>query len=362
MVFFIHMRVLPFFILVWVVVFLMHWLVYVSISEAFLISVPYAYLFLSLLSVSYLVASFLVRKVGGVVSDLIYFGAATWLGTIFIIFSVQLPYAIVHLVTGYSSALISGGLFGLAIALSVYALWSGRSITTREYTLPLKHLKKPLRAVHLTDIHIGTVHQTQFLKQVVEMTNALAPEVVFITGDLFDGSVVIDESILGPLNTIAAPTFFSNGNHEEYEGLGKVRQTLSHLKIELLENRMVVHEVMQVVGVNDRQSLKRGETLGGILDSLALDPTLPTVLLYHTPVEWEAARARGVGLMLSGHTHNGQIYPFTLLVRLAFKYIKGLYEIDGKYLHVSPGTGTWGPPMRLGSRNQITVLNLVPGE
>ncbi|HCC05097.1 TPA: hypothetical protein DEP58_02205 [Patescibacteria group bacterium] len=65
-------------------------------------------------------------------------------------------------------------------------------------------------------------------------------------------------------------------------------------------------------------------------------------------------------MMFSGHTHNGQIFPFTLLVRMFFTYINGLYENEGKYLHVSPGTGTWGPPMRLGSHNQITLFDLQP--
>jgi hypothetical protein len=356
------MRMLVFLVVAFAVMFFMHWTVYVSLTSAFDTTLPNAYPLLTALSASYLVASLLVRKVGGAVADGIYFVAATWLGTIFILFSLQLISLIFSLVTGISSLWLSGSLFIFGLNLAAYAIWNGRRLTVKEYTIPLKNLTKSLRMVHLSDIHIGTVHQTRFLERVVALTNEQTPDLVCITGDLFDGSVAIDESILAPLNTLVAPTFFSNGNHEEYEGLNHVRETLGHIKVELLENRHVVHKGIQIIGVNDRQSLRRSETLSGILDSLKLDATLPTILMYHTPVEWDAARAKGVGLMLSGHTHNGQIYPFTLLVRLFFKYVVHLYEKDGHYLHITPGTGTWGPPMRLGSNNQVTVLHLVPGE
>jgi predicted MPP superfamily phosphohydrolase len=354
------MRFAIFVLIGWSVLFSMYTLVYLTLTEAFGFYWSYWQLIVGALALSYFAASLIVRKFEGVIANVFYFGAATWLGIIFIIFSVLLPYQLVHSLTGFTSNLLAGVLFGLSVGLSVYAIFNGRRLIIKEYTLPIEKLAKPIKAVHLTDIHIGTVHQIKFLEEVVSKTNNLKPDVVYITGDLFDGSVPIDENILAPLNTLLAPAFFSNGNHEEYEGLKYVRETLSTIRVELLENRMVVHEGIQVVGVNDRQSLKKEETLGGILDTMSLDPALPTVLMYHTPVEWNDAQAKGVDLMLSGHTHNGQIYPFTLMVRLSFKHIMGLYEEGGKYLHVSPGTGTWGPPMRLGSRNQITVLNLVP--
>jgi predicted MPP superfamily phosphohydrolase len=354
------MRFVIFILFGWGILFFMHCLVYLTIADAMNISWTYWYVITGALAFSYFIASILVRKFEGLLANVFYFAAATWLGVIFIIFSVLLPYEILHILTGFNSVLLVQILFGLAVGLSIYAIFNGRRLIIKELTIPIDKLTNVVKAVHLTDIHIGTVHQIKFLEEVVEKTNKLKPDVVYITGDLFDGSVPIDENILAPLNRLEAPAFFSNGNHEEYEGLKYVRETLSNIRVELLENRMIVHEGIQVVGVNDRQSLKKGQTLGSILENMHLNSNLPTVLMYHTPVEWHDARANGVDLMLSGHTHNGQIYPFTLLVKVFFKYIKGLYMEDGKYLHVSPGTGTWGPPMRLGSRNQITVLNLVP--
>jgi hypothetical protein len=356
------MRFLFFISLVWTITFFLHWLSYTSLSIAFGFELPYWGFILSFLSGSYLLASGLVRKIHTKATDVIYFIAASWLGTIFIIFSFQLVYTLVEVFTGYTSSTAVGVLFVVSLILSVYALYNGHRMTQREYTLPIAGLQKTVRAVHLTDIHIGTVHQTAFLTHVVQITNKYKPDVVYITGDLFDGSVPVTKQMLTPLNALTAPVFFSNGNHEEYEGLQYVRDTVGDININQLENSMVMNNGIQVVGINDRLSLKKDESVGTVLDSLHLDMHLPTVLLYHTPVEWHEARERGVDVMLSGHTHNGQIYPFTLLVRMFFKYIKGLYEEEEKFLHVSPGTGTWGPPMRLGSRNQITLLNLVPKE
>jgi len=354
------MRFLLFIALTWSILFFIHWLPYASLSVAFGFELPYWGIALGLLSGSFIFASVLVKKVRNKLTDMLYFVAATWLGIVFITFSFQLLYQLVHVFTGLSSPLAAGILLIVSLIISVYAVYNGQRIVFKEYTIPILGLEVAVRAVHLTDIHIGTVHQTAFLKQVVQMTNQLSPDVIYMTGDLFDGSAPISASTLEPLNTLKAPVFFSHGNHEEYEGLQYVRDTIKDINIDLLENRMVIHNGIQVVGVNDKLSLGDDESLAIILGELDLDKNLPTVLMYHTPVEWDAAREYGVDVMLSGHTHNGQIYPFTLLVRLFFKYINGLYEKGGTYLHVSPGTGTWGPPMRLGSQNQITLLHLVP--
>ena len=190
------------------------------------------------------------------------------------------------------------------------------------------------------------------------MTNELKPDVVLVTGDLFDGSIPVEEEMLAPLDKLEAPSYFSTGNHEEYEGLDYVRTTIRHLEMKLLDSELVEFKGVQIVGVNDRQSIPKDLSLDSILSGLAIDQSKPAILMYHTPVEWEAARKNGIDLMLSGHTHAGQVFPFNFLVRIFFKYVRDLYQEDGKYLHVTPGTGTWGPPMRLGSRNQVTLIKL----
>jgi len=99
-----------------------------------------------------------------------------------------------------------------------------------------------------------------------------------------------------------------------------------------------------------------------VLSSLKIDMEKPSIMLYHLPREIKTVAKAGIGLQLSGHTHAGQMFPFNYLVRLMFKYMHGIYKYDGTYLHVSSGTGTWGPPMRLGSRCEITVIILKSGK
>ncbi len=341
----------------WGIMFLVHSVAYIPIARVLEIEMPHWPLVLALLSVSYFAASVGVRTIQSVLADYFYFVAATWLGVVFLLFSFLVVYELAHLTTGFDSVLVLSSILVLVGGLSTYALVQGRALVVQEHTVPIESLEHPIRVVHLSDIHVGTVHQRQYLQRVVAETNALHPDIILITGDLFDGSAPIDEEILTPLNELKAPSFFSNGNHEEYEGLTRVKDTIRNLDLQLLDNTMVEWEGIQLIGVNDRQSL-HGTSLEGVLGSIQIDEHKPTLLMYHSPSDWNVARKHGVDLMLSGHTHNGQIYPFNVLVRLFFNYMNGIYTEEGKHLHVSPGTGTWGPPMRLGSRNQITLLHL----
>lgn len=338
---------------------MLHLFIYLAIVRVYGVNVSYALLWLLGLSFSFILANILGRSFNGRVVDVFYFISASWLGVVFILFSSVVLYEAISLFIPGESVMLFSILFWGGVVSSLYALINGRRLVVKKLSVPIENLKETVRIVHLSDVHIGTVHQIKFLKEVVQKTNELNPDIVLMTGDLFDGSEPIHEEMLRPLDWLNAPTYFSTGNHEEYEGLQNVYKTIQNLKMKLLNSKVVYEKNIQIVGVNDRQSISRDVTLDSILERLNIDKERPTVLMYHSPVEWKAARKHGINLMLSGHTHNGQIYPFNLLVRLRFKYVNGLYTENGKHLHVSPGTGTWGPPMRLGSRNQITVIDLI---
>jgi predicted MPP superfamily phosphohydrolase len=294
------------------------------------------------------------------VTSLLYIFGSTWLGAIFLVLCATLVYQVFSFFIGADSLSLYIALHSVAMLAAFYAIFNADRLEVVELSIPFPGISNPLRVAHLSDIHIGTVHRKDFLSQVVSLTNKLRPDLVLITGDLFDGSAPVYPHMLTPLDDLQAPAYFSYGNHEEYEGLPLVKETIKGLRLELLDNRFVDWNGIEIIGVNDVQSLRDGETLDSVLRSLPLNIAQPKILMYHTPVDWEVARQHGVTLMLSGHTHNGQVFPFTLLVRVAFKYVKGLFSQDGKYLHVTPGTGTWGPPMRLGSRNQVTIIELHP--
>lgn len=342
------------------VLWLLQTVIYLVTANAYGYAFPHwPWLFLGV-SVLFIFANALARMSTNFFVNLFYVGASIWLGVTFLFFSAAFFYQVFRLAGGIKSTELLTACLGIAGIAAVYSLFNARHLTVKEFTVPIKNLEKPLRLVHLSDVHIGTVHQTKFLKRVVALTNEQKPDLILMTGDLFDGSTPIDESILSPINDFEAPIFFSNGNHEEYEGLQKVAETVSHLDMPLLANRVTTWNGIQIIGVDDQGSHPEGVSLKTILNDMPIQSDKPSILMYHTPVEWDVARHFNIDLMLSGHTHNGQIFPFTLLVRLSFKYVKGLFEEGGKYLHVTPGTGTWGPPMRLGSQNQVTLLHLEP--
>lgn len=351
-----------FFSLVWLILFLLHVFVYGVLARVYGHTFTYWPLWIGLLSSLFIMASVSVRYFANSFVSGFYYLTASILGTVFIVASFLLVYEIGRILIGADSKYFASIILIVAGVSAIYALVQGGRVSVQEYTLPITGLTKPVRIAHLTDIHIGTVHQNEYLEMVVGKTNKQKPDLVLITGDLFDGSAPIHEEMLVALNNLEAPTYFSTGNHEVYEGLSEVAETIKNLKMKFLANEVAMEGEIQIIGVNDKQALPKGVTLDTILQEQKFSADKPTVLLYHTPVEWEAARANGIDLMLSGHTHNGQVIPFNLLVRLFFKYVNGLYETDNSFLHVSSGAGTWGPPMRLGSQNKIVLLNLVPKE
>jgi uncharacterized protein len=124
-----------------------------------------------------------------------------------------------------------------------------------------------------------------------------------------------------------------------------------------LRNSMAECKGLQVVGVDYSPDKKN---LGKILPSIRLDAKKPAILLYHTPTTLDYIQQAGIDMQLSGHTHNGQIFPFNILVRFFNPYVHGLHLDGDSCIYVSQGTAHWGPPMRLGSFNELTVLHLVP--
>lgn len=243
----------------------------------------------------------------------------------------------------------------ITILLSGYSIFNAFKINVKESDVIMPGLNKEIRVVQLSDVHLGPIRNSSYLENVVSECNQLNPDVVFITGDLFDGSSRINENIIKALNKFEPPVFFTPGNHDYFQGLNEVFNAISLTKIQLLRNKVVQWAGLQIVGVD--YSYGSGH-LKKTLESLKIHSDKPTVLLYHLPDDFAVAKDAGVDLQLSGHTHDGQFFPFNFLVRLRFPYLGGFYQLGSSSLHVSPGTGTWGPPMRWGSRCEITLLNL----
>ncbi|MBW2965099.1 metallophosphoesterase [Candidatus Woesearchaeota archaeon] len=347
-----------FFIFFFVVYFGMHFYVFVRLSNYLQITRNlWFYLVLFVLASGFPLASFLERTVNGQLTRMFYALSATWLGAVFLLFMSLLVYEVIRRVTATNDKIGGFVVILLVLVLLFYGIINAMLIRVNHVEVPIDGLDEPVKIVQLSDIHLGTIHNSDYMTRIVGKVNAIKPDIVMITGDFFDSSARIDAHTVAPLNSIKAKTFFSLGNHEIYEGVDDVMRIMNTTSVKTLRNEVVKYKGLQIVGVDnpDREFLKGNSTLSG----MKLNRSMPTVLMFHPPQGLDDSVAAGIDLQLSGHTHNGQIFPFNLVVMAFFPRIRGLYEYNGMHLYVSPGTGTWGPPMRIGSRSEITVLNLV---
>ncbi len=262
---------------------------------------------------------------------------------------------------------------GLTAVVSGVAVKTGlEAPQVRRVQVPLARLSAGLdglRIVQLSDLHVGWLLRRSFVSEVVRRVNSLKPDIVVITGDLVDAGVPQLQGDVAPLADLRARygVYFVTGNHEYYAGVEPWLSHLPRLGIKILGNeRVTIGEgdaVLDLAGVHDYGSGHEARPAGHGADLakalLGHDPSRELVLLAHQPKQVDQAAQHGVGLMISGHTHGGQIWPWTYLVRLNQPYVSGLHRHQGKtWVYVSPGTGHWGPPMRFGTSAEITELEL----
>lgn len=280
----------------------------------------------------------------------------SWLGLAFLLFCLLLPAELLMALLDPPPRTMGLAIAGLWFALGAWSLVNAQRIGVRQLTLPAPVLTRPLRLVQISDVHVGS-RMGGFLARVSKRVAALEPDLVMITGDLVDFRDIPVRD-LAPLASLGAPTFFCIGNHERYVDCDAICARLESLGVRVLRGAVDSSlPPLVIVGLDDAESRRRVERG---LDALGALPQGYRILLYHRPDGLEDAAAAGIDLMLCGHTHNGQIIPFNFIVRRVFPRIRGLYRHGDTRLYVSPGTGTWGPVMRLGSSNEITVLALDP--
>lgn len=255
---------------------------------------------------------------------------------------------------------------GGAVLLSVYGVWEATRLQTERIVLSSAKISRPVRIVQISDVHVGFIVAGDRAGRIAAAVEAARPDLVVSTGDLVDGQIDSLRDSMERLRAIRPPLgkFAVTGNHEFYAGLDQALAFTEGAGFAVLRGEgRTVGGILNLAGVDDATGIHSG--LAPAVDERAifdrLDPALFTVLLRHRPDTNSAAAGR-FDLQLSGHTHKGQIFPFSLFTRLAFSRHAGDYRLPGGgLLHVSRGTGTWGPPMRFLAPPEITVIDLVPG-
>ncbi|RMF06403.1 metallophosphoesterase, partial [Candidatus Woesearchaeota archaeon] len=253
----------------------------------------------------------------------------------------------------------------LSLLISLYGFFSARNIQVEEVVIPVDNMPDGISEfsiVQLSDIHAGAINGPDFVRKNVEIANSLNPDVVVITGDLFDGSSAHSEEklkhLVEPIKDLRSRfgSFFITGNHEKYVGADLTSGIVASLNVTPLRNSLTRVNGITLIGIDNPVS----EMRKGIpeLSELNIPKDAPSVLLYHVPVGIDDAVRHGISLQLSGHTHGGQIFPFGLFEKLVYKAVSGLYTQGSFTLYVSRGSGTWGPPMRVFAPPEITRITL----
>ncbi|WP_033915913.1 metallophosphoesterase [Campylobacter sputorum] len=250
----------------------------------------------------------------------------------------------------------------ISIIFGVYSAISKPNVKNIDIVLP--KLKEDLTLVQISDIHIGGFLTQDFLKDIVNEINALNPDIVVITGDLIDFDPKLAEEKLTSINDIKSKfgTYFVLGNHEYYVGVKESLENLSKLNMHILQNESIEIGGVNLVGIYDYLGYKVREYEPDLNKAIKnINESLPVILLSHQPrivKKFNKNELSKLDLILCGHTHGGQIFPFHFLVKMVNSYLYGLYEKDKTKIYVTSGTGFWGPPIRLLSSSEIVNFNL----
>ena len=224
---------------------------------------------------------------------------------------------------------------------------------------------KTLRITLASDINMGTIIRKDKTSGLVDRINRTNPDLILFAGDVIDEDIapVIRFNIGASLRQLKAPlgVYAITGNHEYIGGIGSAVKYLSEHGIRMLRDTVeMIGECIYLIGREDRDKQRfTGKSRKSLSELVSgLDPSYPIILLDHQPFHLNQTTRLGIDLSISGHTHHGQLWPFTYITNAIYEISQGYKKIGNTHFYVSCGYGTWGPPVRLGNRPEIVVLNI----
>ncbi len=319
------------------------------------------------LSFSFLISNILTRIVPGDVTRTVYFYAAMWLGTIHLLFLaavvLSLLSLIVHALGGTISPWIAFIFFLGALGLNGFALWNGFQIHPKHLTVALPDLPEPWvgkKVAFFADSHFGNIHRERTAEAIAQLIEAEDPALILMGGDFFDGPPIDAALVTAPFKSLTShtPAFFVSGNHEEYGDTADFLQSLGAAGFRIINDKRVVENGLQIVGL-DFVTTRTPEATEMVMMHLMVNPDLPTIVLKHVPRNIEQLVDGGADLTLHGHTHEGQMWPFSWVTWFVYRgYDFGLKPYGDSIVYTTSGAGSWGPPQRFGTTAEVVFFTL----
>ncbi len=320
----------------------------------------------ALLSISFVTGSVLAFRFSNAIVRTYYILAAAWLGTFnFLALSscaCWLAYGVWSLLGFHPARHTLGVIFlGVALVPSVYGLINAAVIRVTRITVTLADLPAAWRgrtAALVSDVHLGHVRNLGFIRRIAKMVAQLKPDILFITGDLYDGTAADFDGLAAPWSSVAPPLgkYFVLGNHEGFTSSTRYLDAVSSAGIRILDKEKVELDGLQLVGVHYHDAT-HAEHFRSVLQNINIDRARPSILLTHAPDHLPVSVDAGISLQLSGHTHRGQFFPFATLVRRMYgPFAYGLNRLGKMWAYTTSGAGTWGPPLRVGTNAEIVLI------
>lgn len=376
-------RLLVFVSIVQAILFLAHWFVYATFAHFWggLAASWTVKLAFSLLSVSFVAASLRGWYSHGPLVRLFYSIAAIWLGFASFFLLASLASWIVEGVNaafrfGAHPVLIADAAVGAAIVASLYGILNAAFPRVTRVTIALPDLPPQWRgrtAALVSDLHLGHVRNVRFVRRVVNKLLTLQTDIVLVAGDLYDGVAGDFEKLAEPWKALTSPSpaqgaavphkpqfgvYYIAGNHEEFYRNAEYLPPLLRSGVRVLDNEKVEVDGLQLAGVHYRDAVNENR-YRSILRSMKLDRGRASLLLLHAPVRLAISEEEGISLQLSGHTHGGQFFPWTLVAKRVWaRFNHGLQRLGNLQVYTTYGTGTWGPPLRVATRPEIVLITL----
>ncbi len=259
---------------------------------------------------------------------------------------------------------IATALFAAAAIVSLAGLVNAAWLWITRVTVALK--KRPRewhgrKVAIVSDLHLGNLRRARFVRRLVRKLNTLGVDAVLIAGDMFDGTAIEPVEAVAPWRELRVRhgAFFVTGNHDEFSDRARFLHAIANAGVRVLNNERVVVDRLQIAGVHDGET-HRSSIYREMLAQLKIDFEHPCILLAHQPTRLTLPEHAGVSLVVSGHTHGGQFWPWTHIARRVHgPFVYGLNEFGRMQVLTSSGAGSWGPPFRVGTRAEIVVAKLV---
>jgi len=306
----------------------------------------------------------------------------TWMGALFLFFSIHLMFDVYNGICHLTSLISSPVLLKIKIVSKVsflitlfmvtviitYGMFEAKNIKTKTVVLKTKKLPPDingLKIVQISDIHFSATNSTRLAMKIVKIIKDLNPDILVSTGDLIERDLYDKGKVAALFRDIKVPygKYAVTGNHEFYTGIREAVSFTEEAGFRMLRNEgITVGDVVNIAGVDDPASKQSGFDAPVSEDEILkkFSNNKLTILLKHQP-RINEKNAALFDLQLSGHTHKGQIFPFSLITARFFPYHHGLFKVGKQsYLYVTSGTGTWGPPVRFLSPPEITVILFSP--